>query len=1198
MSRTVTGTYTKPDGSPERGKLLFSPSVVIHSTDEVILPNPSHVKLDSNGQFSITLECTTDPSWSPSGWTWKVVERIEGGRTFYFELPAGGTVDLATLNPLTEAPVVYEGISTDPHSGEVNVLDHGAVGDGTTDDTVAIRAAIAVLESGMSLMFPSGYTFKHTSYLEIANLDRIQVTGGGTLAHVGDTDGTSALMFDGCYDVTVSDLTLTSTSTTRRDTSESHKIFFNDCSAVHVKDISIDGSQASGIMLQSVTNFVIENCTVENTNADSFHITHGSKYGLVRNCVSNLSGDDGFAIVSYDSHPTMCEHIDFNNLTVTNQFWGRGLAIIGGSDITVEECSVTESAGAGVYIACEDEYDTWGVSNVSFKNITLDGCVQQAASVAGDRPRPAEAQLIHGAITIYCSRAAYDVDGVSFDGVTILNTEPDAWYEVMLVNYDAGHDVKNVDLANFTITSTKTLLATTLLGTEDYNTRNWLKSGVRQTDHIGFDYRGMSVGVTGGTMTGELILSGDPTDDLGAATKQYVDNAAGSFFNVKTYGAVGDGVTDDRAAIQAALDAVPSTGGTVFFPVGTYLISKGATRGGGTYGGLFPKAKTRLLGEGQESCIKLNSGTDKVDVIYASSKTGLSFENLQVDAGSRATPYDTTCLQLISCDDLVIDKVVISNGNIEGAYIYAADNFRISNLLTHYNGAYQNDAAGLHLDTCQHGVVTNVVTHDNGFHGMIMSTCHDVAVSNVTAYDNGYQGLHIQTGTTRCTFSNIIANNNARGVYIKDTGTTQLVFTNLTVLNNTWDGVITNVADEITIDGFGAYGNGEHGLFLYDGGDTVNLGFATFAGNTLGDTGGNGGYTITRNASSADVALLAPKASPTFTGTATAADLDVTGTLDVSSGTTYLGATSIGGTATVERVGDATNAALNILRDSGYRGYFQFGTANAGAGLRWRLGVSDDTESGSNAGSALNIESLDDSGNHLGWVLNITRSNGNVWIGGEMAASKFTLGTLTYSAPNAFTTMQKSTNNYAQHVIQNSSSGSTASADYVVNNDLSTDTTYYGDFGINSSTFSGTGSLSLPNATYLVSANGELVIGTWTANGIRFVINQGATDIGGFTSSGFTAAQPIVNKTANYTITLADYTVTVDASGGNVTITLPTAASASGRCFNIKKTDSSTHYVRVAGNGAETIDGSNTQDNYTQWASMCVQSNGTSWVII
>jgi len=43
--------------------------------------------------------------------------------------------------------------------------------------------------------------------------------------------------------------------------------------------------------------------------------------------------------------------------------------------------------------------------------------------------------------------------------------------------------------------------------------------------------------------------------------------------NVKTEGATGDGVTDDTAAIQSAIDSVPSTGGTVVFPEGEYLLT-------------------------------------------------------------------------------------------------------------------------------------------------------------------------------------------------------------------------------------------------------------------------------------------------------------------------------------------------------------------------------------------------------------------------------------------------------------------------------------------------------------------------------------------------------------------------------------------------------------------------------------------------
>jgi len=42
--------------------------------------------------------------------------------------------------------------------------------------------------------------------------------------------------------------------------------------------------------------------------------------------------------------------------------------------------------------------------------------------------------------------------------------------------------------------------------------------------------------------------------------------------NVRDYGAVGNGIHDDTSAIQAAINALPSTGGTVFVPAGTYLV--------------------------------------------------------------------------------------------------------------------------------------------------------------------------------------------------------------------------------------------------------------------------------------------------------------------------------------------------------------------------------------------------------------------------------------------------------------------------------------------------------------------------------------------------------------------------------------------------------------------------------------------------
>jgi polygalacturonase len=47
-----------------------------------------------------------------------------------------------------------------------------------------------------------------------------------------------------------------------------------------------------------------------------------------------------------------------------------------------------------------------------------------------------------------------------------------------------------------------------------------------------------------------------------------------NIFNVKEFGAVGDGVTDDSAAILRAYAAVKVAGGAVYFPTGDYYTGR------------------------------------------------------------------------------------------------------------------------------------------------------------------------------------------------------------------------------------------------------------------------------------------------------------------------------------------------------------------------------------------------------------------------------------------------------------------------------------------------------------------------------------------------------------------------------------------------------------------------------------------------
>lgn len=104
------------------------------------------------------------------------------------------------------------------------------------------------------------------------------------------------------------------------------------------------------------------------------------------------------------------------------------------------------------------------------------------------------------------------------------------------------------------------------------------------------------------------------------------------------------------------------------------------------------------------------------------------------------------------------------------------------------------------------------------------------------------------------------------------------------------------------------------------------------------------------------------------------------------------------------------------------------------------------------------------------------------------------------------------------------------------------------------------------------------------------------------TTSGTLAlsSKAITAKSTGYTLTGSDYIVTFDATSAGLTATLPTAASASGLTFVIKKIDSSTNTVTLATTSAQTIDGnaSGALALATQNESITLASDGSNWIIL
>jgi len=85
---------------------------------------------------------------------------------------------------------------------------------------------------------------------------------------------------------------------------------------------------------------------------------------------------------------------------------------------------------------------------------------------------------------------------------------------------------------------------------------------------------------------------------------------------------------------------------------------------------------------------------------------------------------------------------------------------------------------------------------------------------------------------------------------------------------------------------------------------------------------------------------------------------------------------------------------------------------------------------------------------------------------------------------------------------------------------------------------------------------------------------------------------------SDYTAVLDDDVILVDASAGEVTITLPSAIGINGYCFNIKRISDGSNNVIVAAPSEESIDGEDSQAITQQYMSFPIISNGSGWHIL
>jgi Pectate lyase superfamily protein len=183
-------------------------------------------------------------------------------------------------------------------------------------------------------------------------------------------------------------------------------------------------------------------------------------------------------------------------------------------------------------------------------------------------------------------------------------------------------------------------------------------------------------------------------NDTSLATTAFVKNVTGGsrlYYNIKDYGAVCDGTTNDLAAVNNAVAAAVATGGgTVFFPPGTTLIN-------GTIS--ITGSNVRLLGAGVgASIVKMAAGASTQTMVSISGYHYLTIEHLSFNANSVQAADLAPAIYIVGCNYARVTNFELLNIYNLGLCFDSCSNCHINHgLITKATatGAYQNQGINI-----------------------------------------------------------------------------------------------------------------------------------------------------------------------------------------------------------------------------------------------------------------------------------------------------------------------------------------------------------------------------------------------------------------------------------------------------------------------------------------------------------------------